>query len=240
MAFLQCDFISMCLNRDSHFNVYLPGDRGESTAYPLRSLFLLHDYFGSCWDCMTLFSPEKLAEKYNIAVIMPDGENHFFADDLLKTELYAKYVGSELTEFTRRMLPISNRADETFICGVGMGGYGALHVGLTYPGELGHIIAIDPTIVFGEYERDSGVCQRLGISERDHHSIFGDVPSDSNDLYKNVADCTKIPDISLFYDRENAECSHFDGFLTEKNIPHRSERISSDVSALVESVLENK
>ena len=51
---------------------------GNEDKGPLRTLFLLHGYTG----CAGNYVPFELIQKYNIAVIMPNGENSFYLDGL--------------------------------------------------------------------------------------------------------------------------------------------------------------
>ncbi len=73
----------------------------------------------------------RWAEEKNLAVIMPSGDNQFYIDKEDTEEYYGEYVGKELVEFTRKMFPLSEKKEDTFIAGLSMGGYGALINGLS-------------------------------------------------------------------------------------------------------------
>lgn len=155
MATVQVNFFSKCLRREVTFNALLPLDspvipgqtEGENEVKPLKTLYLLHGYSGSHGDWLSFSKIRELSDKYKIAVIMPSGENHFYVDDEDMGALYGEFIGKELVEFTRTMLPLSANREDTFIGGLSMGGYGAIRNGLKYASQFGRIIALSSAIL---------------------------------------------------------------------------------------------
>lgn len=49
---------------------------------------------------------------------MPSGENRFYLDDEKSGELYGEFIGKELVEFTRKLFPLSDKREDTFIAGL--------------------------------------------------------------------------------------------------------------------------
>ena len=59
---------------------------------------------------------------HGIAIVMIDGDNSFYVDDEQRNAYYSRYVGEEIVEVTRKLLPLSHRREDTFIAGISMGG----------------------------------------------------------------------------------------------------------------------
>ena len=140
MAFIQIDFQSMCLKRHVKFNAYIPLDGMEPPRGPFKTMYLLHGFTGSCDGWLGSDKIGALSQLYNLAIIMPDGENHFYVDALRRTDMYGEMIGRELVEFTRKIFPLSDKREDTIIAGVSMGGFGAIRNGLKYSDVFGHII----------------------------------------------------------------------------------------------------
>lgn len=153
MALIQVNYRSKALKKIVTFNALIPIDPFKLSNQelvekkPMKSLYLLHGYTGNYidWVCGTRI--QKLSEVYNIAVFMPSGENNFYLDDVDKGELFGEYIGNELVEFTRKMFPLSDKRENTFIGGFSMGGYGAIRNGLKYSYNFSRIIALSSALI---------------------------------------------------------------------------------------------
>lgn len=131
MAFINVTFRSHALNIDTPFSVILP-ENCEREDIP--TLYLLHGMYGnhSSWERKT--AVERYANKRRIAVVMPDGENGFY-QDMKYGKNYFAYVSEELVDYTRRIFRLSVKRENTFICGLSMGGYGAFNLALRRPDQ---------------------------------------------------------------------------------------------------------
>ena len=85
MALLQVNTFSQALSRIITFHIILPNDAppemlaGNSNYdRPMKTLYLLHGFSGSTQDWLTGSLIQELALKYNLAVVMPAGENSFY------------------------------------------------------------------------------------------------------------------------------------------------------------------
>jgi hypothetical protein len=96
MALIQANFYSDCLHRNVPFNALVPVDRMDfrtaPPALPLKTLYLLHGYMCGCTDWLWNSKLGELSAEYGIAIILPDGENHFYVDDFQRYDLYGEYV----------------------------------------------------------------------------------------------------------------------------------------------------
>lgn len=151
MAFIQANMMSESLYRTVNVNVILPADK---IAMPdqkdqkiekvkeFKTLYLLHGIFGSQVDWINGTNLQRWAEEKNLAVVMPAGENRFYVDQPVTHDYYGRFIGEELVNVTRAMFPLSSRKEDTFICGLSMGGYGALRNGLKYSDTFGYVAAL--------------------------------------------------------------------------------------------------
>ena len=148
MALIQVNFVSKSLMRTVPIQVILPVDKFSLSDKPLReekpfkTLYLLHGIFGNYTDWVTNTRIQKWAEAKNLAVVMPSGDNAFYVDNPDSGNLYGEFIGKELVEITRRRFPLSRKREDTFIAGLSMGGYGAVHNGLKYHATFSHIATL--------------------------------------------------------------------------------------------------
>ena len=154
MAVLQVEFDSKTLKRTVAFKAILPYERFKA---PYPTLYLLHGLGGNSSRWLHYTNLRYLAESLGIAVILPSGENSFYLDILVKDGClgdFGAFIGEELVEATRAMVPLSHKREETFIYGMSMGGYGALRNGLKYHDTFGKIAVFAGAVHFYEYSRE--------------------------------------------------------------------------------------
>lgn len=138
MALIQVNFQSNVLKRTVPAQVILPSDKNDRNRYindrdkKYKTLYLLHGLYGNYTDWVSNTRIQLYAEEYDLAVVMPSGDNSFYVDQPVRNNDYGRYIGEELVEAMRRMFPLSEKREDTFIAGLSMGGYGALRNGLKY------------------------------------------------------------------------------------------------------------
>lgn len=145
MAVMDISCLSSSLNRFVKFRVILPVENlADSDVGKKRfpTLYLLHGFLGSQDDWLYRTHILDLAETCGLAVVMPAGENSFYVDLPELGLNYGSFVGNELVSLTRRMFPLSDKRDDTFIGGLSMGGFGSLLLGSRFPETFGRIICL--------------------------------------------------------------------------------------------------
>jgi putative tributyrin esterase len=65
-------------------------------------------------------------------IVMPNAHNSFYTD-MLHGFRYFTYIAEELPSVLQTVLPVSDRREDTYVCGGSMGGYGAFKLALTHP-----------------------------------------------------------------------------------------------------------
>ena len=147
MAFLQIDLKSKALGRKAHLNVFLPVDVDNKQPGPYKTLYLLHGIFGNSSSWVTSSCVQRYADAKHLCVVMPDGENGFYTDHPDYMNNFSRYVGEELVQATREILPLSDKREDTMLGGFSMGGYGALYNGLKYADTFGTVIAFSAALI---------------------------------------------------------------------------------------------
>jgi len=177
MSIIQASFLSDCLKRKVHFNALLPIDPmfPEMFRAPLKTAYLLHGYTGSCDDWFIKHALGRLSQQNNLAIILPNGENHFYVDDMQREDMYGEFIGRELVDFTQKVFPLSNAREDTIIGGISMGGYGSLRNGMKYNDVFGHIVAISPAIIQNELTDPEFRPSIQGTTPGYYESVFGDL-----------------------------------------------------------------
>lgn len=179
MAIIEVNFISKCLMRTVTFNAIIPVDKFGPQAEnaeqkPLKTLYLLHGIFGNYTDWVNGTRIQTWAEANDLAVIMPSGENRFYLDDEKSGELYGEFIGKELVEFTRKLFPLSDKREDTFIAGLSMGGYGAIRNGLKYAENFGCVIGLSAALVHDTWKDADNSAPIFTFRRNYYETIFGE------------------------------------------------------------------
>lgn len=153
MAFATVNFFSKSLKRTVPINVVIPTDKmmfpgmAAPEKKPFKTLYLLHGVFGNYTDWVNGTRLQALANDHNLCVVMPSGDNKFYCDSALSGDLYGKFIGEELVEFTRDTFNLSRQREDTFIGGLSMGGFGSIVNGLRNPETFGCITALSSALI---------------------------------------------------------------------------------------------
>lgn len=226
MAFLQLDYKSEALMRGVNVKVILPSD-GMAGKWepPYKTLYLLPGYSATATELITYLGLRGQSELKGIAIVLPDGENLFYQDMPHRMTFYSTYVGKELVEVTRKLLPLSTKREDTFIGGISMGGYGALYNGFKYRDTFSKIVAFSPAADAYMLLTEANV---PGFSREQFYGIFG-----SEEYYGSEYDmCTQWirndvdnrPELFLCCGKEDravyTAVEKFETALQKEHIPH--------------------
>lgn len=161
MAIVKVNFFSESLMRTVNFLAIVPIDKRSvdgnvvrPKGKPFKTLYLLHGVFGSEYDWITSTRIKQWAQDRNLVVVMPAGENKFYNDHPAASDNFAKFIGEELVDFTRRMFCLSEKREDTYIAGLSMGGYGAFVTGLRYPETFGYMGCFSSALLLEDYPED--------------------------------------------------------------------------------------
>ncbi len=131
MAFCELRWSSKVIGKQVGSYVLLP-DVGDG---PFPVFYLLHglsdDY--TIWHRRTRI--EFYAAAYPMIVVMPDGFRGFYTNNHHGPR-YADYIAQELPELIERQFHARTSGKARCVGGLSMGGYGALRIGLGFPGRF--------------------------------------------------------------------------------------------------------
>ncbi|MDA0986400.1 MAG: alpha/beta hydrolase family protein [Bacteroidetes bacterium] len=118
---------SKSLNKDQSLIIYFPEKNTGS-----KILFLLHGAYGNYKNWTDLTDIEFIADQFNLTIVMPDGgEFSWYNNSPVKKDWqYESYFINELIPFVDSLF---NNKNKKAICGLSMGGYGALKFASKYP-----------------------------------------------------------------------------------------------------------
>ncbi len=221
MAELLCNFFSYSLGNPVDIQVIIPSlspcdmdDKANLThkieaKYPV--LYLLHghgnDYL--CWSRFT--SMQRYAEERRIAVVTCSVGNKCYMNAEYG-ENYFDFVEKELPEFIKANFPVSYRAEDTYIAGLSMGGYGTLAHGLEHPQSYRAIGAFSPAVILGDQ-----ATERMGHDFPPTMNLFELL---EDDLKENK----NLPELFLCIGKNDflyENVTEFHDFLVEKDVAHR-------------------
>lgn len=138
MAFFDVHFFSAALKVQVSVYAILPEEQmgigveaSDREELP-QVLYLLHGYSDDHTIWLRRTSVERYAASHNLAVIMP-AVNHSFYTNEAQGERYWDFVSEELPRAMHRFFRLSDKPEDTFVCGLSMGGYGAMKLALTHP-----------------------------------------------------------------------------------------------------------
>ena len=135
MALFKCCFYSKYLSYATNVNVIIPENSSwqeEEQDEKYKVLYLLHGRGDNHDSWVQNSQIAFFAQEHQIAVVMPTAEDSFYVDSVTGKR-YFSYLTDELPKYLKKYFPLSDKAEDTFIAGLSMGGYGTLKIGLTYP-----------------------------------------------------------------------------------------------------------
>lgn len=145
----EITFKSAGLRGRADVTLWLPPDAASTDNLPL--VLLLHGVYGSHWAWTRSGGVHRTARRLidaweipPMALAMPsdglvfDGSGYV---DLPGDRFIERYVADEIRAFMTELVPAVTARSPQFICGLSMGGFGALRLGAKYPERFAGISA---------------------------------------------------------------------------------------------------
>lgn len=237
MALLHVEHFSAALAGQNDFYAAIPNDvppfMGEmNPCYkrPAKTLILLHGFNGGAGDWITGSSARDMANKYNLAIIMPNGRNSFYLDRECTGCAYATYVGEELPRYVRKSFGLSADPRDTFIGGYSMGGFGAIRTGLKYTDNYSKLFALSSALIIHQLKDFTPDMQSPMANYAYYRDTFGELSTaESRDCNPEILIEEKlkggetIPGIYLACGSEDflVEPNRaFDKYLNDRSVSH--------------------
>ena len=236
MANFQIQYFSQALERKTIFQAAIPNDiRTDITRTPnahqkrpTKTLFILHGYNGMAENWVS----EAMMEHYNVAVISASAENSFYLDAEATGHRFETMLAIELVDYVRKTFGLAMRPEDTYIAGISMGGFGAIHTGLAHPDRFSKIAALSSALIVHQIAGMTREDDRPGMlaNYAYYAGCFGDLATvetrDTNPevlIRKLKQEGKAIPEIYMccgsedFLIEPNRE---FHRFLTGEGVPH--------------------
>lgn len=186
MALSQVHYLSEALARIVTFHIYLPNDTPpeftENNPHydrPVKTLYLLHGFSGNTMDWIMGSGAMEISRKYNLAVVMPSGENSFYLDRKGTGNAYETFIARELPAYIRKTYHLPDAKEDVLIGGLSMGGYGAIRLAIKYNKCYGAAFGLSSALIVEDVGRlapgDMTACARV-IADYDYYvNVFGDL-----------------------------------------------------------------
>lgn len=182
MSVLQINTYSLALSRIITFHAILPNDAPPEMLMgnpyydrSAKTLYLLHGFSGSSMDFLTGSLIQELALKYNLAVVLPAGENSFYLNGKGTGRAYETFIGEELMDYCKKTFGLSDKREDNFIGGLSMGGFGAIHTALKYPERFGKMFGLSSALIVNGI-KDMKPGTQNDIADYDYYvQTFGDL-----------------------------------------------------------------
>ena len=222
MAFYRATFYAKRFNMDFEFNIILPDDLKQGEKIP--TLFLLHGYLGNHQQWMRFSSIERYSWRKRMAIIMPEGQNGFYIDHVDGHQYFQALI--DLMDHVRKVFPLSDKREDTYVAGLSMGGYGAFKWALTYPELFSKAASLSGALDIFRTK------QAMIDDPKRYHakSMFGDIDLNQSDnnlyvlLNKHLKEKNPLPELFIACGTEDflfEESRDMHQFLTDQNLKHR-------------------
>ncbi|MBQ5754400.1 MAG: hypothetical protein IIV90_01915 [Oscillospiraceae bacterium] len=133
MAFFTCKLKSEALGGSTTVRIYHPADRLDPEDREVKGVItLLHGYTNDGDDWVHNSAALRYAGDNGLVLIIPDGRNSFYCDHP-DGPAWETWITKEMPEVLGRMFPLPRQREKNFVCGLSMGGYGALRLALRHP-----------------------------------------------------------------------------------------------------------
>jgi len=242
MATIHVNYYSQALSGQAEFYMVLPNDlpplmmaaEASVSAFqrPTKTLVLLHGYGGTAIDWLAGSCIQDLCSQHNIAAVMPAGRNSFYLDRAATGEAYGTFVGEELIDYVRRTFALSSFAEDTFICGFSMGGYGAIRTGLKYSCNYSKLAAFSSALIYREVAEMKPPEGNMVANYAYYAATFGDtgkvLESDANPeilVKEKLTNGEMLPEIFLACGTEDMLCPvnrAFSDYLRREGVHHEA------------------
>lgn len=244
MAFLEFNYYSKALAKRVTVNVLLPEINkkeegvgiGNNREY--KTLYLFHGLTQNRTDWMRRSSIERYAERYRIAVIMPEVDRSWYTDTAYGAN-YFTFVSEELPGVCRGYFRgMSDKREDNFVAGLSMGGYGALKVALTCPEKFGGCASLSGALDITRKNRPFNLSEWRAIFDFNMESPL-ELEGSKHDLYalvrKNYEAGEKFPKMYIWCGTEDSPAlfknsQDFHKLLDELNIDHFYQESQGDHS----------
>lgn len=158
---------SQAMNKDIKAIVVVPDAYSPEKRLPV--LYLLHGYSGNYADWINNAPAIKdLVDYHQILVVCPDGNfSSWYLDSPIDTAWkYETYVAKELVAWVDAHYGTRKNSTGRGICGLSMGGHGALYLAIKHPDVFGATCALSGGVNLVPFPNNWDIAKRLGPMDK--------------------------------------------------------------------------
>ena len=241
MAFVEINYFSKALNQTVSVNVILPEVKKQSPEAgapdgTYKTLWLLHGLSRDRTVWMRRSNIERYADKYNLAVVMPEVGRSWYTDTC-NGEKYFTFVTEELPAVCRSYFKgMSEKREDNLIAGNSMGGYGAVKAALHHPHKYFACASLSGSLDITRKGRTCNLQEWRAIFDfnmQDPNELEGTSHDLFAELRRKVAAGVKLPKMYLWCGTEDGLINvnrNYRDLLTELGVEHTYEESEGDHS----------
>ena len=190
MALFCCQHFSDTLQKCMRFYTVIP----ENVPEDIPVVYVLHGLSDDASVWLRRTNIEYLADLFGMALVLPDGEKSFYTNMACGENFY-DYVSREIPAYVNKTFaPLSKKREKTFICGISMGGYGALKIAFRNPDRFGAVCGMSSVSDIAERVRRATfedvirlvfgdrTPEKIAGSEEDLFALAGNLEKQKSDL----------------------------------------------------------
>jgi putative tributyrin esterase len=162
----------------------------ENIAPPFKTLYILHGRGQNDSSLLRESGIKDLHEQYPFLMVFPDMGLTWSCDSPVGNG--ESYIVKELIPFIDAVFPTRKNARARAVCGISMGGYGALRLAFKYPNVFSAVSGCEASLLFGHSRHEVlDACTEIPI-------IHGDNPG-THDLFE-IAASSRSPPSNIYFD----------------------------------------
>lgn len=169
--------------------VVLPvGYHAVARRYPV--LYLLHGHDGGHRNWLDRTNLLAYTARLPLIIVLPDAGNSWYTNSVARPEeKFEEYVAREIPAFVDLNFRTLTYREARYVAGLSMGGYGALKLGLKYPGRFSLV---------GSFSAALLAAANTGPTSMDAFGPTGSATRTENDLVA-LAGAASVADAPYFY-----------------------------------------
>lgn len=210
---------SAAMDKQIECRVITPSGSTQGQKFPV--VYLLHGYNGKSGDWVTKYATKELADQYSVIIVAPDGghSSWYWDSPIDSTFRYESFVAEELVEYVDANYPTIADRKARAICGLSMGGHGALYLSIRHQDTYGAVGSMSGGVDIRPFPERWNMSKRIGSKEEypeywDEFTVMGQLYKLTPNSLKILIDCG-VDD--FFFDVNVALSKELD----DRGIPHR-------------------